>query len=85
MLTCDVLLSHILLFMVLPLDSIMVSKHKGKSNNETKKSCKVMTLDEKVNILSKLHSGMNTAAVGLTVRWYFILKSGFPLIFYCNV
>jgi hypothetical protein len=28
--------------MILPLDSIMESKRKYKSNNEAKKSCKVM-------------------------------------------
>jgi hypothetical protein len=32
----------------------MESKHKCKSNNEAKKSCKVMILDEKIKILYKL-------------------------------
>jgi hypothetical protein len=44
----------------------MESKRKLKSDNKAKKSCKVMTLDEKIKILNKLHSGMSTAAVGLT-------------------
>jgi hypothetical protein len=52
--------------MILPLDSIMESKHKNKSDNYVKKSCKVMTLDEKIKIVDKLHGGMSTAAVGLT-------------------
>jgi hypothetical protein len=43
-----------------------------------------MTLDEKIKILDKLRGGMSVAAVGLTFRWYFILKSMFPLIFYFN-
>jgi hypothetical protein len=40
-----------------------------------------MTLDEKIKILDKLRGGMSAAAVGLTFRWNFILKSDFPLIF----
>jgi hypothetical protein len=52
--------------MILPLDSITESKRKCKSDNEVKKSCKVMTLDEKIKILDKLRGGMSTAAVGLT-------------------
>jgi hypothetical protein len=28
---------------------------------------------------------MNAAAVDLIFRWYFILKSNFPLAFYCDV
>jgi hypothetical protein len=47
--------------MMLPLDSIMESKRKCKSDNEVKKSCKVMTLDEKINILDKLRGGMSAA------------------------
>jgi hypothetical protein len=43
-----------------------------------------MTLDEKIKILDKLRGGMSAAAVGLTFRSYFILKSDFPLIFYFN-
>jgi hypothetical protein len=35
------------------------------SDNEAKKSCKVMTLNEKIKISDKLHGGMSTAAVGL--------------------
>jgi hypothetical protein len=53
---------------ILPLDSITESKRKCKSDNEAKKSCKVMTLDEKINILDKLRGGMSAAAVGLTFR-----------------
>jgi hypothetical protein len=68
MVTCVVLFSRILLFMILPLDSIMESKRKCKSDNKVKKSCKVMTLDEKIKILDKLRCGMSAAAVGLTFR-----------------
>jgi hypothetical protein len=44
------------------------SKRKCKSDNEVKKSCDVMTLDDKVEILQKLRGGMGSAAVGLTFR-----------------
>jgi hypothetical protein len=54
--------------MILPLDSIMESKRKCKSDNEVKKSCKVMTPDEKIKILVLLRGGMSAAAVGLTFR-----------------
>jgi hypothetical protein len=54
--------------MVLSLDSIMETKRKRKSDNEAKKSWKVMTLDEKIKILDKLRGGMSAAAVGLTCR-----------------
>jgi hypothetical protein len=70
--------------MMLPLDSIMESKRKCKSDNEVKTSCKVMTLDEKINILDKLRGGMSATAVVLTFRSYFILRFKFPLIFYFN-
>jgi phage gp16-like protein len=43
-------------------------KTKCKSDNETKISCKVMTLDEKIKILDKLGGGVSAAAVGLTFR-----------------
>jgi hypothetical protein len=36
--------SQMLLFLLLPLDSIIKSKRKCKSHNEAKKSCKIMTL-----------------------------------------
>jgi hypothetical protein len=75
MLTCVILFFHILLFMILPFDSIMDSKCKCKHDSEAKKSCKIMTLDEKLKILDKLCGSMNAAAVGLTFRLYFILKS----------
>jgi hypothetical protein len=52
--------------MILPLDSIMESKCKCKRDNEAKKSCKIMILDEKTNILNELHGDMSAAAVGLT-------------------
>jgi hypothetical protein len=52
--------------MMLPLDSIMELKRKCVSENEAKKSCKVMTLDEKIKILDTLRGGMSAAAVGLT-------------------
>jgi hypothetical protein len=35
---------------------------------EAKQSCEVMTLDEKMKILDKLHDDMSVAAVGLTFR-----------------
>jgi hypothetical protein len=54
--------------MILPLDSIMESKRKCKSDNEAKKSFKVMIPDEKIKILDKLRGGMSAAAVGLTFR-----------------
>jgi hypothetical protein len=63
MLTCVVLFSRILLFVVLPLDSIMESKRKCKSDNTAKKSCKVITLDDKIKFLGKLRGGMSAAAV----------------------
>jgi hypothetical protein len=44
-----------------------------------------MTLDEKIKILDKSRGGMSAAPVGLTFRWYFVLKSNLPLIFYFNV
>jgi hypothetical protein len=71
----------ILLFMVLQLDSITVSKGKCENGNKTRKICKVMTLHEKITILDKLRSGMCAVAVGLTLRWYFILISNSPKIF----
>jgi hypothetical protein len=46
----------------------MELKRKCKCDNEAKESCKVMTLDEKIQILDKLRSGMSAAAVGLTFR-----------------
>jgi hypothetical protein len=46
----------------------MESKRKCNSDNEAKKSCKVMTLDEKIKILDKLRGGMSATAVGLTLR-----------------
>jgi hypothetical protein len=70
--------------MILPLDSIIESKCKCKSNNEAKKNCKVMTLGEKIKIPDMLHCGMSTAAFGLTFCSYFTFKSDFPLIFYFN-
>jgi hypothetical protein len=61
-------ITRILLFVMLPLDGIMESKRKCKSDSEAEKNCKVMTLDEKIKILDKLRGGMSTAAVGLTFR-----------------
>jgi hypothetical protein len=54
--------------MILPFDSIVESKRKCKSDNEAKKCCKVMTLDEKIKILDNLRGGMSAAAVGLIFR-----------------
>jgi hypothetical protein len=46
---------RILLFMILPLDSSIDLKLKNvKSDTETKNSCKVTTLDEKIRILDQL-------------------------------
>jgi hypothetical protein len=70
--------------MMLPLDSSMESKCKGESDVEANKSCKVMTLDDKIKILDKLRGGVRATAAGLTFRGYFILKSNFTLIFYFN-
>jgi hypothetical protein len=58
----------------------MESKRKCKSDNEAENSCKVMTLDEKINILDKLRGGMSTAAVSLTFSCYFTLMFNFPTI-----
>jgi hypothetical protein len=44
------------------------SECKCKSDNEAKKSCKVVTLDEKIKILDKFRRGMSAAAVSLTFR-----------------
>jgi hypothetical protein len=44
-----------------------------------------MTLGEKIKILGKLRGGVCAEAVGLTLRWHFVLKSNFPLTFYFNV
>jgi hypothetical protein len=54
--------------MILPLYRFTKSKRKYKSDNEANKSCKVMTLDEKIKILDKLRNGMSAAVVGLTFR-----------------
>jgi hypothetical protein len=43
----------------------MESKCVCKSDNEANKSCKVMTVDEKIKILDKYHGGMSAAAVDL--------------------
>jgi hypothetical protein len=46
----------------------MASKRKCKSGNESKKSCKVMTLDGKIKILDKSRGDMSAAVVDLTFR-----------------
>jgi hypothetical protein len=46
----------------------MESKRKYKSDNEARKSCKVITLDEKIKILNKYRGGMSASAVGQTFR-----------------
>jgi hypothetical protein len=79
-LTKILLLSHILPFMILPLDSIMKWKHKCRSDNEVNKSHVVMTRCEKKNILGKVHGSIRTAGPHLTV-WYFILQSNFHWYF----
>jgi hypothetical protein len=50
-LTRVVLFSHVLLFVILPLDSVVELKCKSKSDDEEKKSCKVMTLEDKIKIV----------------------------------
>jgi phage gp16-like protein len=54
--------------MILPLNSSTESKHKYRNDNKTKTSCKVMTLDEQIQILDKLRGGISAAAVGPTFR-----------------
>jgi hypothetical protein len=49
--------------MILPLGSIMESKHKSQSDNEAKKSCKVMTLAVKIKTPDKMCGGTSAAAV----------------------
>jgi hypothetical protein len=61
--------------MILHLDGIMESKRKCKSDNEAKKSCKVMTLDEKIKILDTLRGGTSIAAVGLIGIDILLVKS----------
>jgi hypothetical protein len=46
----------------------MESKPKCKSDNEAKKICKIITSEEKINILDKFRGGLSTDAVGLTFR-----------------
>jgi hypothetical protein len=67
-------LCHILLFI-----SVMEPKCKSKSDNEAKKSCEVVILDHKIRILCKLRCCMCAVAVGLTLRWCFVLMSNFPV------
>jgi hypothetical protein len=66
----------------MPLHVIMKLKFECKIDIETKKTLKIMTLDEKWNILDKLRGGMNTAAVGTKLHTYFILTTNFPFIYY---
>jgi hypothetical protein len=49
----------------------MAPKFKNTSDNESRRSCKVMALDEDVMVLGKLRGGMNAAAVGQKFTWYF--------------
>jgi hypothetical protein len=46
----------------------MESKRKYGNDNETKKSCKIMALDEKTKILDRLRGGMCAEAVGPAFR-----------------
>lgn len=62
------------------LDRIMESKRRRKCDNKTKKSWKVMKLDE-TKILDTLRGGKWATVFSLTFRWYFNSKSKFPLIF----
>jgi hypothetical protein len=52
---CHVNMRCILLFILLPLDSIMESKHTCKSDNDAKRSCKAVTPDKKIKIPNKLY------------------------------
>jgi hypothetical protein len=67
--------------MLLPTDSVVETKRKRENDNKTRKSCKVMILDEKIKIIDKLRGGMCAVAVGPTLSWSFTLMSNFPLIF----
>jgi hypothetical protein len=77
----------VLLFVTLPLDSVMESKLMCKSDSETKKSCTFMTSDEKIEMVDKLRGGTCAVAVGadtsfcsLSFRWYFTLLIIFQII-----
>jgi hypothetical protein len=48
--------------MILPTES----NRKSKSDNEAKKCCRVVTLDEKIRIVDKLRGGMTASAADLT-------------------
>jgi hypothetical protein len=50
----------------------MESERKCRSDNKAKKSCKIMTLDEKIDIVDELRGGISAAAVSLTFSWYFM-------------
>jgi hypothetical protein len=49
-------------------NSIVESERKCKSDNEAKKGCKVMALDDIMKILDDLRSDSSSTAVGLTFR-----------------
>jgi hypothetical protein len=68
--------------MIFPLDSNLESRRKSKSDNEAKKSCKVMTTDEKLKILCKVRGGACADEANLAFRCYYILKSNLPTILY---
>jgi hypothetical protein len=59
----------------------MESKCKCRSDNEGKKRCKVMTLDQEMNFLGKLGGGMSSWP---DIPLIFNFKSNFPLILYFN-
>jgi hypothetical protein len=67
-LSCVALFPHIFLLPILSFGRIVVSKHERKSDREAKRNYKIMSLDEKIIILTKLRGVMSAAAVGLTFR-----------------
>jgi hypothetical protein len=82
MVTCVVLLSHILYFIVLPLDSITKPRCKCKSDKKANTRFKAVALDEKIKILDILRGGISAAAVSIIFGWY--LKSTFLLKFFSH-
>jgi hypothetical protein len=60
------------LFMILSLDNVVQSKRESKSNIGRKKTCEFVTLDEETKILDTLRGTVNSPAVDLIFRSYFI-------------
>jgi hypothetical protein len=62
-----VLFCHILLFMILQLDSVMESKRRCKSDREPKKAFDVMTRYDKTNITDTLRGRVRAAAAAASM------------------